>query len=417
MTITKPISRRIVDQATGTLAPDWELKFSSLYSFAGNLSFSAQTHKFLTSIGADGTPVAAQPASTDLSDATAAGIAMISAANSAAQVQLLEGNFSGARILRNNAFRVNQQLGASGSVSAGTTAYTLDGWQISATGATAAWSQQYNANLAGYALRISCASGLTACTLQQRIESYFASALMLGYAKTLQPVTVQFAIYNNSGASITPKIAAGYASAQDNFGTVTADLAATDMQTVANGSSGIVSYTFTPGITAAQLGNGYQIQLQFGGALNSGAGYVDVGFAGANVTAGLATGLNSSPPPVDLGIDDSFNGRYFQTSYNVGVAPGTASFNGALGHVVDATQSFPSIQIPFPTKMRATPVVTFYSPNSGTSGKCYDSNAAADVALQSANNPGCAGTTAIVNSVSVAQAHTILVHYAANAVL
>ena len=124
------------------------------------------------------------------------------------------------------------QGGTSGSVAAAATAYTLDGWQISATGAAAAWSQIWNTNLAGNSLRVAAASGLTAATLQQRIESYFAAQLLTA-AAAAQPITVQFAIYNGMSAPITPTLSAGYASARDNFATVTSDLAATSVQTIA----------------------------------------------------------------------------------------------------------------------------------------------------------------------------------------
>jgi hypothetical protein len=196
---------------------------------------------------------------------------------------------------RNGTFDVASR-GTSGTVSSGTTAYSLDGWMIAATGAAAAWSQQFGANIAGNAERISCATGLTACTLQQRIESIYA-AEMLTVAKAGQPVTVQWAIYNNSGASITPQVAAGYASARDNFGTVTSDLAATNLQTIANGALGVVSYTFTPN---ANMANGYQVQLLLGGGLNHATGYVDIGQADFRVTPGLSTGQSNAPPPPEL---------------------------------------------------------------------------------------------------------------------
>jgi hypothetical protein len=40
------------------------------------------------------------------------------------------------------------QRGTSGSVTSGTTAYTLDGWMVSATGHAVSWAQEYCQNLA-----------------------------------------------------------------------------------------------------------------------------------------------------------------------------------------------------------------------------------------------------------------------------
>lgn len=247
---------------------------------------------------------------------------------------------------RNASFDVAQR-GSSGTVTTGNTSYTLDGWQIAPTGATASWSQQYNQNLAGNALRIACATGMTACNLQQRIESFIAANL-LTYAKGLQAVTVQFAIYNGTTGSITPQIAAGYASAQDNFGTVTSDLAATNLQSISSSTAAIVAYTFTPG--SVNLANGYQIKLLFGGGLNAASGFVDIGFADIRVTAGVSTGLNSTPPPAEIRTTASetlFCQRYYwQTLANFSPAANAAG----------ASNTFPFL-LRFPTPMRATPTV------------------------------------------------------------
>lgn len=246
------------------------------------------------------------------------------------------------------------QRGTSGSVASGSTAYSLDGWMIVATGATASWSQQYNQNLSGNALRINCATSLTACTLKQRIESDIAADLLTA-SKSGQPVLVQFTIYNNTGATITPQIAAGYASARDNFATVTSDLAATNLQSIANATSGTVAYIFTPNANSA---NGYEVQLEFGGALNAATGYVDISFADIRVAdLPASTGLVSNPPPpVQRGIGSEILlcQRYFASTYGNGVAPGTATHNGMVA--VSSTDA----DVLFPTGMRAAPTISYW---------------------------------------------------------
>jgi hypothetical protein len=194
---------------------------------------------------------------------------------------------------------------------------------------------------------------MTACNLQQRIESYIASAL-LTYAKAAQAITVQFAIYNNTGSSLTVKVATGYASSQDNFGTVTSDLAATNMQAISNGSAGVVAYTLSPNVN---LANGYQVQLQFGGGLNAGSGYVDIGFADIRVTAGVSTGTNAVPPPPELRTAQSemaYCHRYFFDAANGGSTPAWNMYNYAGGAATLAQAFFTTLPVP----MRATPTFT-----------------------------------------------------------
>ena len=185
---------------------------------------------------------------------------------------------------------------ASGTVAAGA-ACTLDGWQIGCTGNSTTWQQEYNVNLSGNALRVYGSSGLNICTVQQRIESYIAAELLKGPTGT-QAVTIQFAVFNKSGATLTAQIATDYATAQDNFTSVTNDLAATNLQAIANNTSAIVAYTYTP---SANIANGLQVRLLLGNALTSGTGfggsvYVDISQASISSTPGVATGQNSSPP-------------------------------------------------------------------------------------------------------------------------
>lgn len=196
---------------------------------------------------------------------------------------------------RNGAFDIAQR-GVSGSVSAAANVYTMDGWKIGATGASAAWAQEYNANLTGNSLRLSAASGLTAVQLGQRIESTMSTRL-LAQGKTPQAVTVQWTIYNNSGAAITPQVATSYPTVQDNWASLTGDLATTNLQTIPNGSVGTVAYTFVP---SANCALGYAVSLLLGAALNGSSGYVDIGAADIRATPGAATGLCANPPSPEL---------------------------------------------------------------------------------------------------------------------
>lgn len=83
--------------------------------------------------------------------------------------------------------------------------------------------------------------------------------------------------------------------------------------------------------------------------------------------------------------------RYYETSYNVGTAVGTATNVGAvnIGHTLTVGTFAASVQnctVFFKKRKRATPTLTIYSPSTGTSGKVRDITAGADV------NPGSIDT-------------------------
>jgi len=74
--------------------------------------------------------------------------------------------------------------------------------------------------------------------------------------------------------------------------------------------------------------------------------------------------------------------RYFSKSYDLGYATGSITGAGVFGFrgIQTVYNEFP---VSAPIAMRATPTLTFYSPNSGASGKYYNYSASADVAASS----------------------------------
>lgn len=74
--------------------------------------------------------------------------------------------------------------------------------------------------------------------------------------------------------------------------------------------------------------------------------------------------------------------RYYETSYDFGVKPGTVNGNGAIAPVIGMASSNVStmnVTVPFKVPKRVTPTMTGYSPTSGASGKFRDSTNAADI--------------------------------------
>jgi hypothetical protein len=75
--------------------------------------------------------------------------------------------------------------------------------------------------------------------------------------------------------------------------------------------------------------------------------------------------------------------RYYETSYNDGVAPGTVTSTGAEREFYNAVASANHTgagKATFKATKAKTPTVTAYSPNTGTSGQIYDAPNATDVA-------------------------------------
>ena len=221
------------------------------------------------------------------------------------------------------------------------------------------------------------------------------------------PCVASFDIKASASAGTLTAYVGLYGNATLDDGTFSAALALVAFTLPAGG--GKVSVPLTGAQTAGlKFGGEFMIDIQ-----NSAGATINYTIGSVQLEAG------SVAQPFDkylLQAESALCEFYFQTSYNLNVAPGTAGVAYAYMHVVEATGSTPSIQCPLRTRMRAAPTVTLYSPNSGTAGKIYDSSAAADVAaLAYAVNQ--VGFTAAVNGVSIAAGHAINVAWAASAEL
>ena len=222
---------------------------------------------------------------------------------------------------RNPTFDVHQR-GASGTVTAGTPAYTADGWIVSASGVNASWTaaltglQSGGGTVSASCLRVLCASGLTGLTIKQRIESVIAATLSMQGAV---PITVQFSIYNNTASPITPTLTVNFANSTDNFSAVTVETHANGVsfQTIAVGQVGVCAYTFTPS-SYPNGETGYEVIFGFGGALNAASGSIYIGLCDIRATPGAATNAaNNNPPPPEvrpIGAEMPFCQRYYQAT-------------------------------------------------------------------------------------------------------
>ena len=259
--------------------------------------------------------------------------------------------------LRNGSFVVWPN-GTSGSVTTsatGSASITASGWAAIATGATITWSQvTTGSNGSPQSLKLTGATSVTDITLGQRIESYDAAPL------AGQTCTFQITVTNNTGASITPTIATRYAGSTDVWTSPVADLAATNLQAVANGATATLAYTLSVSSNAV---NGYEIKIDFGNNFSTNAKTVTVTAADFRVTPNVATGLNSSPPTPELLPIQAMSmwcRRYFQASYDNGTAPGTATTNGLAGNGFGASNIAGVGWVTFIPEMRAAPTFAYW---------------------------------------------------------
>jgi hypothetical protein len=264
------------------------------------------------------------------------------------------------------------------SVAAGSSAYTADGWIVAPFGAAVTVQPASGRQLSVNALQITGASGVGDVTLSQKIESYLAAAL------TSETVTFQAQIYNNTGATITPTLTVRHANAQDNWGGSTVDINAVALQPCANVAWTSVAYTF---VAASSAAKGLQITIDLGSNFSTSGKSAQVCELDLRHTAGVPTGINMSPPPVELrpiGIEAPLNYRYLCSSFQNGQTPGAALGANHGEYFIQAILGAGGLlrapYYQFPVEMRAVPTITIYNP-ANNNNNAYDADAEQDAVV------------------------------------
>jgi Major tropism determinant N-terminal domain len=281
--------------------------------------------------------------------------------------------------------------------------YTADGWIVLPTGASVTAAQAGGRLLTKNSLQVTGATSVTDLIIKQRIESYIAAAFCS------QTVTVQAQVYNNTGGSITPTLTVKHAASQDVWTSPTTDVSAASLQACANGAWSQVAYTFAAN---ANSYNGLEISFDFGNNFSANTKSVQITECDIRVTPGATAGAtNSNPPPVELrpvAAELAFCQRYFETSYDIGTAPGTVSADGELVLYSPGLSSGAWVALfgfRFAVAKRAVPTMTYYSPATGASGKLRDATGGADVAASNGSTgltggyvEGTMGTSGTINA-------------------
>jgi len=133
---------------------------------------------------------------------------------------------------------------------------------------------------------------------------------------------------------------------------------------------------------------------------------------GLQIEPGSATEFERLPMPVALARAQ----RFVCKSYNLEVAPGTSTTVGALNgrQFGGSDTTIDSLCADFPTAMRTTPAITWYS-STGASGNVRDVTAGANRATNGANNTGENNTGAASLSSAGTAGNLLYAHWVANA--
>lgn len=316
---------------------------------------------------------------------------------------------------RNGQMNIAQRGSAAISVLAA--AYTLDGFIGQATTAAVTYSQQgafttsYGFNVNNF-LQIVGATSNTDVILKQRIEGAIAGPL------SNQQVTFQAQFNNGSGGTVTPTLTVKHAGSLDNWSSPVTDVNAVSLQAVANGATGVISYTF------AASGNSYfglEVTVDFG-ALNSNTLFLNTTCWDIRATPGVSTGLNSNPPypelrPITSELPD--NQRYYRKSFPQGTAP--AQSGGVTGAVCvknPIALGDPSVMIYFNPPMRAAPTITTYNP-SASNANWRDTTSGTDVtvSVDPATAKGDSGFLIATSGTVTTLGDILAIHYTASSEL
>jgi hypothetical protein len=238
--------------------------------------------------------------------------------------------------------------------------YTLDGYLIVGNGSSGLQVQQGGS--LGYALnslKIAGVSGNTDVKIIRRIESLNSTPY------SLQQVTFQFKLENNSGAAIVPAITVQAPTSQDVFSSLGAAQYSGNAQSCPNGATTQCAVSFPINSAAT----GLQISIDIG-ALASTSAVVSISEFDLLLTPSNATGLIANPgnPRLPFIADDlAFCKRYLNSTYGNLVTPGSAAGLQGMALIAtcfysDSASSFYAMGsgFDFPLEMQRAPSLLYW---------------------------------------------------------
>ena len=207
-----------------------------------------------------------------------------------------------------------------------------------------------------YAVRITGNTSVTDVIVRFVVESL--SSGVLG----TQVSTFQMYVANSTGGTVTPTIQTKYPQTTTDTwtGTPVIDLAATNLQACTNTSLCLEAYSLTVNNNSLL---GYEVNVDLGNNFSTNGKSVTIEDFDFRATPGVATGLNANPPPFEMRdptTDTAWNQRFYQASYDNGVAPGTATRIGTVGMTGAQASNAGAAGVPFKTTMRCDPAISVW---------------------------------------------------------
>lgn len=261
---------------------------------------------------------------------------------------------------------------------------------------TATWAAS------GYAQnQLITTTGSGVVTFAQRLESIETVSLN---SKT---VTVSVKTYQDSGSALSVRIELYKATATDNFAGVTQVGSTYDSTAIASGSATSVSTQFTLGSSDGNTGLMVFVQFRGVGAVTS----KNFAISEFQLEVGsVATPFEHRPYGTELALCQ----RYFEKSYNQANAPGVVLYADSMYFIPSSAKLCQPVQMKI--VKRTTPSVTFYSPNTGATGKAANITGSSDVTVTTASVAGDGSFLIYMSSGAVA-GNEYAAHWTASAEL
>lgn len=285
----------------------------------------------------------------------------------------------GKNVLINGCFRLNQRAAASNADDT----YAHDRWNIlTQTGTVAATTQTLVENGTASMMRITQSqASAQRFGVEQIVEAANAYPLR-GQAVTLSArvrmsasTTLRYAILEWTGTAdtVTSDVVNDWTSGMFTAGNF---FLGSSLTVTATGSTALTANTLTSISLTATLGSSVNNLIVLFWTDSTQAQNVTLDIGNAQIErGGAATAFERRP----IGQEVALCQRYFEKTYSIGVAPGTVTSTGVITALGLNSLNRPSVSWPTKVTKRADPTIVFYSSNSGATGKCYNTNTAADL--------------------------------------